>query len=158
MGALEDSLYAITSVFSAALVLVIGYYVVSQLITFPQFNTATAQAVQTNLTYLDGLIAFGVVLLFVGSMILAYFLPSHPVFFISFILNAFVALIISPVYSNLYATLAKTPLLNPSFELFPLTALMIGNLPLITLVLSALLAIVSYGKKLSGQAPMGEFG
>lgn len=147
MGGLEDGVYIITSLFAASLMLVCGYYIVTTLAGFPQFASTTATAVQENFTYLDGLIVFGMVLLFAGSAVLAYFLPTHPAFLFTWLLTAMMAFILAPIYSNLYASLAAQPLLTASFDTFPLTALVIGNLPIIALLINALIAIVSYGKR-----------
>lgn len=147
MGNTEDGVFLITTIFASALMLGLGYYLITTLISFPQFAGATANTVKDSFTYLDGLIALGAVLLFAASAILAYFLPTHPAFFFSWILTAIMAFVISPIYSNLYAQVAQLSVFGTSFDAFPLTALLVGNLPILSLLLITLIALVSYGKR-----------
>lgn len=146
MGVIEDSVFIATGIFASAIILVMGYYAMTALTSYPDLNSATADIVKTNYRYLDGVLVFGAILFCVASIILAYFIPSHPIFVFAYLLVISVLIILTPVYSNTYALLAKLPEFTATFDLFPYSALMVGNLPPISIALSLLIALVSYGK------------
>ena len=89
----------------------------------------------------------GVVMICIGEVLLAYFLPSNPVFFILYILIAFITFIFAPIYTNLYTVMATNPTFAAAAQMLPYTALVMNNLPIISLVISAFVAMASYAKK-----------
>ena len=149
MGVLEDTTFIMTTALAAAITLGLGYFALTSLVSFSEFSSTTADIVIQNFVYLDAIFILGLVLLFSASIILAYLLPTSPAFFFTFILVGFVAFILAPVYSNVYATIATNSTLGSSFDQFPLTAIAIGNLPIISFILSGMIALISYGKKAS---------
>lgn len=149
MGVTEDTVFIMQSVLATGIVLGMGYYLLLTISAYDQFDSPTADIVKENFTYLDGIVVFGTVLLFAASIVLAYFVPTHPAFFFTYFLTAVLVFILAPIFSNVYATVATNPLVGSAFDAFPLTALVIGNLPILGFVLSGLIAIASYGKRLN---------
>lgn len=147
MGLLEEVFFLFTTAFVGGLTLVLGYFAVSQIAGLSQFSgLSVTPAVISALTAMDMAIVVGTVFLAISSVVLAYFIPSHPAFFFTYILTLILVLLTAPQFSNVYAQIANISILNPYFNNFPLTALLIGNLPTWCLVFSTVLAIVSYGK------------
>lgn len=147
MGLLEEVVYIMGSLFAGAICLVLGYYMVTQIGALPQFaSLPTTTAAVGAIAGLDMALITGVIFLSIGSVILAYFIPSHPAFFFTYILTLALVILLAPQLSNVYATLAGVGPVSAAFQAFPLTAAFIGNLPIFALALSTLLAVVSYGK------------
>lgn len=148
MGLIEDSLYIVTSAFAASLMLLFGLYAIGQVGDVPALATPSAAIIEQNFTYLDGIMVIGVIGLSLAALILAFFIPSHPIFFgISYVVAVIVLIVISPVYSNAYALAAQLGPIAAAGQSLPYTAQIMGNLPIIAIVVSALIALVSYAKR-----------
>lgn len=152
MGFVEDHLLMISMLFGTALMLLIGVYLIGAVLTVPQLQSASATVIQQNFTYLDGIMIVGVIMLTIAEVLLAYFLPSHPVFFIIYLLVVLVTFVIAPIYTNLYTIMATNPTFAAAAQLLPYTAAVMNNLPMISLIISGLVALATYAKRPQQQA------
>jgi hypothetical protein len=157
MGVGNDPIFLAVELFFAAIVLVVGFYTMTTLQGMAIIPTEVMTAIIDLFKGFDLLIALAFVLFSLVSIMLAYFIPSHPAFFFSYILVAIFAFIITPILSNAYAQIAAIPTTAAAFAAFPLTAWVIGNLPLLTFILTSILAVVSYGKS-STQVSTQQYG
>ena len=155
MGLIEDSLYISMALFAAAVTLVLGFYAVSQVAGIPIFAGPTATAVVNNFKFLDGVMLLAVIGFCLASVVLAYFIPSSPVFFFTFIIVAVLTFVITPIYTNAYSALAANTTIGDTFASFPATNAIMTNLPLLSFVISALIAVVTYAKPFSASQELG---
>lgn len=93
---------------------------------------------------------YGVLLLAVGaslfSIISAYYVRSHPIFFIFSMIMLSIVIMFSAVVTNvLYAFVTATPIVVIANS-FPYSVILITNLPLFSLIVGILIAIAMYGK------------
>lgn len=123
-------------------------------------NNATGTP-QINESYLDqaeqalGIFDAGYILvigaLFVTTIILAFYIPSHPVFFIVSLFALAISIWVSAEFSNLFWRAANTAALSDSANFFSTIVLYMKNQPLIIGVFGFLLIIVMYAKTGSNQ-------
>jgi len=148
-----DGFLAIIVVFGFILTAVLSYTVLQALLDNDAVQTQLAgqtdilEAAQNVILLLDTLslvVLFGIML---GGLISAFLVRSHPIFFIvSFILQIFLVAV-STMFSTVYDQIASNSLLSASANQFTVGALIISNAPLIILIFTALIAIVTYGKQ-----------
>ena len=86
-----------------------------------------------------------------AAIMLAYFVPTSPVFFVVMVVEILFILIFIPTFSNAYAMIAQTPALADAFDVFPNIAWILGNLPLFSLLIAGAVAFVQYGKNPQGE-------
>lgn len=107
------------------------------------FNQTIDRTEKTLESY-DYLLVFVLGGLMISTIMLAFFIPSHPALFaISFIMLA-VILTIGGIYSNVFVKVVNASALQSSTNQFPVLYQTMKNLPLIILGFSAVLAIVMY--------------
>lgn len=97
--------------------------------------------------YLDYVLLFSYVSFLVGSFVLSWFVRTHPVFFIFFMLGCLGLTFVSFIYKNVYLEFISV---NSSFQSiydqFVLTKIFMENLPLIILITSVAIAVIQYSK------------
>jgi hypothetical protein len=142
-----DALYIPVTLLTLALIIVLGYYLLSALDANPILSSATSAAVLNSWKVWDTAFAAAAVLLCIVAMVLAYFVPSHPAFIVVEFLLIILGVVIAPIYSNMYATLAQNADLNTAMQQFPNIAFIIGDMPLIVAVFSVGIALATYGKR-----------
>jgi hypothetical protein len=148
MGYVEDHIFLMTSIFAGSVMLLLGVFLVAEVMSIPQFaNTPGTAAIQQNFGYIDGLMLFGVVCFCIANVLLAYFLPSSPLFFVTYLVVAAVTFVFAPIYANAYALLAQTNVLAAAAQQLPYTALIMGHLPIISLVIATLVGLANYAKR-----------
>ncbi|MCX6775877.1 MAG: hypothetical protein NT130_03465 [Candidatus Micrarchaeota archaeon] len=147
-----DVVYLLVFIFALALVLTIVLLVLDQFATNPlvtsTFTSEQLQPIayaQTALMYLDYLIVFVVALYFVAALVTAYYVKTHPVFYVAMLITQIIIIAISAFISNLWASIASNPVLLPITNSFVFLPLVLGYLPIITLILSSAIAVISYG-------------
>lgn len=86
----------------------------------------------------------------VAMIVLASMIRIDPIFYWVFFFIFIIGLIMAAVFSNTYERVAATPALEPSSTGFDVQNFVMGNLPIIFLVLAVILLIVIYGKTRSG--------
>ena len=112
--------------------------------TFTAEELVPITTAQTVIGYFDYLLVFIMVLYCIAALITAYYIKTHPVFYVAMLVLQLIAVAISAVLSNLWQSIASDPILMPITNTFTYTPLILNNLPIIVLVLSSMIAIVSY--------------
>lgn len=82
--------------------------------------------------------------LMLATIILAFYIPTHPVMFAFSLIVLIIALLITGIYSNLFIKIATTSQLRSTTNQFPILYHMIENLPVIVLGYGIILTIVMY--------------
>ena len=105
---------------------------------------------QDTLEMMDSLFAFFVVMLCLVTIIAAFMLPTHPVFFIVALLLTCIAIPIAAEFGNLFEALYSTGPLVGTESYFPVTVLIFQWLPKITAVMSFTIGAVMYWRSSGG--------
>jgi len=148
---IDSVILAIELFAAAAIFLIPSYYAISALNDMGIFPVEVMTSIISLFGAFDYIIASAFVIYFIISIILAYFLPSSPAFFITLFFNAIFALVIVPQISNAYAMIGTNTVLETAFNSFPLTNYVIGTLPLLAFILTLVVAIITYGKNYGRQ-------
>lgn len=145
-GSILDALAIPFYVFSIAITLVVVYYVVLNINdAFKPFTTYGAKLDKVNeaTTIVANLLPIIVIMLIIGSAILSYYTPAHPIFFpISIFLGA-LAIFISWIYNQVFEDVAAAFGGVPG-AFGPMFAWVIGNLPLISVISYVIILIFLY--------------
>jgi len=153
-----DALYIPVTLLTLAILVVVGYYLLSELNANPLLNSATSEAVVHSWEAWDTAFVAATIFLCIAAIVLGYFIPTHPAFIVVEFILLILAVIIAPIYSNMYAQFATNPELNPSAAQFTGMNFIIGNMPIVALVISIGIALATYGKKFAGGAGGGVAG
>jgi len=149
-GSLLDIIPAIVVLTAVGIAVLFGYLVLDE---FDQnfdyenrtetFNQ-TIDRTQTTLQSFDYMLVFVMGGLFISTILLAFFIPSHPALFaVSFILLA-VIVMLGGIYSNMFVKIADASPIQTTTNQFPILYQTMKNLPMIILGFGAVLAIVMY--------------
>lgn len=154
-GAIEDVLFIVISLFTLAIVLLIGVWLANTFNTSvaPTFGNLSANSTigftkvneiaNNTFNYIYLIVFF----LFLILLIISSFMtPTHPIFFI-FSIVLFVGLLIaSVIMSNLYESLSAVPAFATAASRLTIPAYIMANLPLITAAIGVLLSIIIYSR------------
>lgn len=130
--------------------LIITHYVFSQTRAELVAENFTAGELAMTDNALGAMADWNVIFLFllVGSsmatVVSAFAVRSHPIFFIVFFLVQVVAVYLATPLQAVYTTITADPTMNASVALFPWITTTVSNLPLLTLAFSALVALVMF--------------
>jgi hypothetical protein len=86
----------------------------------------------------------------IATILLAFQIDTHPAFFFISLLLMIVSLVVSPIFSNIFGTIAKNPTFSAAAESFPLMREIMQNLPMFILVIGSMVSIVMFAKIRSG--------
>jgi len=120
-----------------------------------QLNTTAKIFVGGNkgLSTLDYMIIVIFVFLALSAIILAFMLPTHPVFIIVFLVVQVIIIWIASQFSHLFTAISGDPLLAPFVANVPQSVSLMQNLPLLSFIISVIIAIVMYAKSGMGGGP-----
>ena len=88
---------------------------------------------------------------FIGTIISAFFINSHPVFFIISFLGLIIMVTISTVFTNAFIEIASTPGLVDTGNQFPITVAVFQNWPILVTLLGGIILIVLFIKRGGGE-------
>lgn len=128
--------------------LMFGVWLLDTMITQAPTELPTTALTQAKgaLLVMDGAIAVLIGLICLSTIILAFIVRSHPVFFaISFLITLFL-IPCAAIVSNVYNELATTAEFAAAANQLPYTFTLFSFLPHITCVFSAIIGIVMFGK------------
>jgi len=160
-GDVTDIPLIIVVVLVMAISAVLGVLILSQMGTLisnqPEINDTLPPEVGTVMnaghtaaTAFDTLL----VVVFFGAiavgMMSAFLAPSHPAFFMLYIIVMLIFGALTTVFSNIYYEFASNSLIAPYANEFPYLNLLFGNLPLLAFTGMLLIAIVMFGKSTQG--------
>jgi len=150
-GSVLDTLFVALSVAIIAVAALIYFYVGNQLHAGLQSRGFTEDelAVSSNVINVIGGFNLLVVLLFVGlqlaTIVSAFAIKSHPVYFAVFFITQLIILNVVPIFTQLYTAVYD----NPTFALyasqFNWVKLLIDNFTLLTMAFSFVVALAMFG-------------
>ena len=120
--------------------------IVSLFVANSPFNASPYYEVFTYFTYLDYLTGAAFVFICCAAVVLAYMFPSNPIFFFSWIFSCILAVILSPIFVEMFKEYISTSAFSGIVQYMPLTISIINNLPLEIFFLMMILVGVSYAK------------
>jgi len=154
-GAIEDIIFIIVTLFGLSIMMILGVYLAN---TFsdkvaPAFGnisanstigfTAVTNIANNMFNYMYLAIFFVFVILMVIS---AFMTPTHPIFFAFTIVLFIFLMIASVVLSNVYEAISTVPQFATAVSHLAIPNMIMSNLPLITVIIGVLLAIVLYSR------------
>ena len=150
----QDVGITIIAVFVLAFSVVIGAVILYQFSeNVPSKYTELKDNVDDGLNVMygfDKLIIFFAVGMAVISIISAFMINVHPIFFVIGILINGVMIVLSIVFKDLWNNIVTSTWIAPVVNNLPLTDLFLTNLPIFSLIISVLLAIAMYAGKNEG--------
>lgn len=137
-------------------VLVIGS-IITSFMFFNLFDSVESSNPTLNTTFFDnargGIDALNyqvpliIVALFIGILILNYYIDSHPVFLIWSFIWVLIITLFAAAISNFLEILAGTTGVAATASRYPITFGLLTQLPIITLIFGSVAIMVLYGKK-----------
>lgn len=140
--------------FVAAIVFVIAFLTMSEIndgmVESGQFNNDSLGIIQHQVDIFPGIWDKGWLFVLVGlgifTWISAFFIRSHPAFFIFGFFLIVLYTFMFGLISNTYADVMANPLLSGFADEFPLTKFVIGWYPIVMAVISMITAVLTYSK------------
>lgn len=105
----------------------------------------------TALTTSWSIFSDGAIIIFIslmlGAVVSAYFVKSHPIFFLVLFFSLMIEILLSEVFLQVFQNIILTSFFSPiANTYFTLIILLFQSLPVVVLVFSGIMAIVQYGK------------
>jgi len=150
-GSMLDLPVIISLLLGGAMTILLVFFVVSEITNnFPATETDALYVLQKGVSAVnvfDYMFVFFAVGLGMFSVISAFFIDSHPIFFIlSVIILIPIVILTSAQMTNAFDAFISTSVFSSVANSFPYTVLLMRNLPLFCLILGILVAIVMHGK------------
>lgn len=133
---------------------VFGYFVLEELSLSPLNETAAADYItggQTTLKVFDSAFLFLTFMIIIGTVIAAFFVRTHPIFFVVGLILSIVFIFIGAILTNIYMEIVSVAVLQPSAEAMVNMTLLMQNLPLIIFIIIMLMFVALYAKFRSGR-------
>lgn len=150
-GSIVDIFLIIFIVFSFFIVIIISGFLLTSFT-----NTINDSGINFNMTYLqkgsDALQGFNSGLIFIafGSLIAvvlsAFYIKSHPAFFVISLIVFIILMVITPVFTNIADAFATSDQFSDTANNFDLAVLLMRNLPIFAIICTAVVIIILYGK------------
>jgi hypothetical protein len=159
-GSILDLLIIVLFIFVFAVVSIFALHFLSGaqeslnavLDTRGQAEISTGISIIQNFDYAIVFLFFGS---FIATIIGAYIVDTHPVFFIiTLLLLVFIIVIVAQV-GNFYAEFVETAALSSAAASFPLTTYIFQNIPLISVIFGFIIILVLYAKIKGGGIESG---
>lgn len=116
-------------------------------------NASTTQILEVTQSF-DWILIAVLIGVFIGVSILAMYIPSNPGYIVFYILLAMIGVVIAGGMSNMYEEFADAPELSGTVSsYYPMTDLIMSNLPYIFLAFVGLLLIITYVRWLNAPTP-----
>jgi hypothetical protein len=150
-GSITDILIAMVMLTIAAIVILFVLYIWSQISSNAIFTSSTAKPIVTSVSTSFSFLADGLVLMFFMScfaaILLAYFVPTHPVFLIVAIALLIPLILVADVFANVWQQIISTSFLTVvGNTYFAYVTLLFKFLPFISLTIAGILLIMMYSK------------
>lgn len=114
--------------------------------TKTQAGSTAKESVQRTFTIAD----YGAAMLLVGAMlamiISAFFIKTHPVFFVFSFIILIIIVAIMPILSNAFMEFATSDQFSTEAESMTISTRTVGNFPILVVVFGCILLIVLYAK------------
>lgn len=150
-GSITDILIAAVMLMIAAIVILFVVYLWTQISGNALFQSAAAKPIVASVNTAYSFLADALVVMFFMScfaaILLAYFVPSHPVFIIVAIALLIPLMLVADVFANVWQQIISTSFLTVvGNTYFAYVTLLFKFLPFITLAISGILMIMMYSK------------
>ena len=156
-GSLMDLPFVLVMLLSGALTIFVVYLVISSIYAAWPASMVTSRGIlQRGLemfTIFDYMFLVFAVSLGMFTVVAAFFVESHPIFFIfSFIIMLPIVILTSAQITNVFDAFATSTVFTAVSNQFPMIVIFMRNLPLFMLSLGSILAILMYAKPGGGKA------
>ena len=150
-GSITDILIAAVMLMIAAIVILFVVYLWTQISGNALFQSAAAKPIVASVNTAYSFLSDAIVVMFFmscfGAILLAYFVPSHPVFMVVAIAILIPLILVADVFANVWQQLVSTSFLAVvANTYFPLVTMLFKFLPFISLAVSILLIVLMYSK------------
>lgn len=150
-GSITDILIATVMFMIAAIVILFVLYLWTQISGNAVFQSATAKPIVASVNTAYSFLSDALIVMFFMScfaaILLAYFVPSHPVFIIVAIALLIPLMLVADVFANVWQQIISTSFLTVvGNTYFAYVTLLFKFLPFITLAISGILMIMMYSK------------
>ena len=150
-GSITDILIAAVMLLIVSIVILFVVYLWTQISANALFQSASAKPIVTSVNIAYSFLSDALVLIFFMScfaaILLAYFVPSHPVFIIVAIALLIPLMLVADVFANVWQQIISTSSLTVvGNTYFVYVTLLFKFLPFITLAISGILMIMMYSK------------
>lgn len=157
-SSIVDLLVILAIFLGFAMVTVVGYKVFDDFNTEIQadddFSNESKQVLTDNIdrypSLFDGLFIFIFVLLFASILLSSYFLDTNPIYFIITVILLIFACIVGVMLSNVYDEFMADLTFSSYSATFPMTAWVMNNLLIVTLVIGFSVVVVLFAKNRYG--------
>lgn len=154
-GSVQDIFLIITGILLFAVVSVFALTFMNQLQTTTAgiFGAEATAHVTSGVTFfenMDYMIVFFLFMMFITTLIGAFILDTHPIFFVISLFILIFTVIISAQFANMYVEFSQNSELIAAASHYTLTYHVFTNFPTIITIFGFILAIVIYGKIRSG--------
>jgi hypothetical protein len=150
-GTIYDMLFLSVMLVMVMSGIVIVYYTFNQIHAGLQSAGLTPTELQPSENALEAIANWNSLLLFVyigagiGSVISAFAVRTHPIFFLAFLLIQVLTIALTPIYQDIYTAISSNPTLNTTATtVFPAYGQIMDYLPVITLILSCVIALAMF--------------
>lgn len=148
-GGVWDLLFIALAMFMLGFGTLIAYTIITEVISTTSFSS-TAAGVLVNAQSAVATFNLGFIIIFVGlaatTIILAYMVPSHPIFIVTGVLTLVVLMVLIPMFSNAFGVMAADSQLSAAAASFPMITYIMESMPLWTAVIGMMVIIVMYVK------------
>ena len=154
-GSILDILFIIVVVFVVSITVLIAG------VLNTAFRNNVAASGQLNATYFDKattalhVFDYGMLMIVFGwgaaIWVLAWFVQSHPAFFMINFIAWVIIVTISATFTNMFIVFAQNPSIVATAETFPIMIHIMQNLPLICMLIGAVAIIIALGKSAGGR-------
>jgi hypothetical protein len=155
-----DSIPIMIAIFIFAVTAILVYLLLSQVnvIAIETNSSVINQSIIEHgmgaFTVFDTMMPFLFIGLVIASIILAFLIPTHPIFLVISIIFWVITAIVAAQFSNVFEQFANQSAIISSADKFPQTVSIFQNLPLIISVVGAVMLIAMFAvwRKSSGEA------
>ena len=148
-GSILDLIPITLMIFIMAIFGVFGYFILTSFANSPLNETAAAPFIvqgQNTLKVFDQAFLFLTFMIILGTAIAAFFVRTHPVFFIVGLILTVIMVFIGAILTNIFYELVSSPALTSSAEAMSGMTQLILYLPTIILVAALLIFVALYAK------------
>lgn len=153
-GFLQDSALILILLFVSAISIVVAYYMYGALNDSFQDNALISQDIKDNFeadyerfpTIWDYSFLFIYIVIVIGGMILSYFLPSNPVFFIAALLATIILGGIAGFFANAWLEVVEGTVFETAATNLPIIDYMVSNYVLFIVIMVFLMIVTFYAK------------
>jgi len=151
-ASLLDGMQIIIFLFAFGIITIISLFILNEFEAGSSDKLTSTQAIyamnqgQATILNFDNLFVFILIGLIIATLIGAYFIQSNPIMFWISLLLLVIFLVISAILANTFDEIMDSDKLQETAANFEIINLVMDNLPLVLLVISALIMIALWAK------------